>query len=658
MHRATGVLNLVQAGVFAFGVTWLAPRSPMGAALAGLCAGAQVVEGAALLAAARGRVARAASLVTLVGVAGIVGLFLHAGVHLQEHFGPDAARTGKAVMAGTVAALPWVAAFPLWQVLAGRRPDRATGVGAAAVLLALLMPPLVAGVTAGPDQSWADPGAALEPAAAAAFGAWTGAGAADVPETSGPATVLLTPWSDGTPGEAVRGDGADLGAAVADAVKKLPPPGRGRAALVLDVAVARWDAGLVPIGGGGLLTEAGGRSPTTLWRPGRVTRIAIAPEWSVPQPKGRKGHPTRFASAVADGDGAHRMAAGWVAPPELTAAAAREAALNGARHILANMQPDGAFTYTVLGPSGKKGTGYNYTRHAGTAWYLARVAERTGDAQVRAGAVAAVEWMVARSEPRTGAGTFVTDPRRKDGRAWVGTTALAALAANTVQHPVAADWGAFVASTVADDGQVHGEVVVKTGANPDQQRNPYGQGQSLLALAALVRSGHEDLRPALVRAADHVDGSYSTASAVELAGLDEHWSCLAALAARDAIGRPAGMQLCRAYLANREAPSPAGGHWPAAGAAGGGAEAVVAGAFLDPTAPWSRDALDFGRLFLANQFQGGDAPFLKLPGRLVGGFRDRPWDLDVRIDAVQHIGCAMLGIEALLAGEVFPGSLP
>jgi hypothetical protein len=28
------------------------------------------------------------------------------------------------------------------------------------------------------------------------------------------------------------------------------------------------------------------------------------------------------------------------------------------------------------------------------------------------------------------------------------------------------------------------------------------------------------------------------------------------------------------------------------------------------------------------------------------------------MDAVQHIGCALLGIEALLTGEVRPGSLP
>ena len=46
------------------------------------------------------------------------------------------------------------------------------------------------------------------------------------------------------------------------------------------------------------------------------------------------------------------------------------------------------------------------------------------------------------------------------------------------------------------------------------------------------------------------------------------------------------------------------------------------------------------------------------PRALLGGFRDTPVRLDVRIDAVQHIGCALLGIEALLSGEELPGSLP
>jgi hypothetical protein len=40
----------------------------------------------------------------------------------------------------------------------------------------------------------------------------------------------------------------------------------------------------------------------------------------------------------------------------------------------------------------------------------------------------------------------------------------------------------------------------------------------------------------------------------------------------------------------------------------------------------------------------------------MGGYRNRPWDLDVQIDTVQHIGSALLGIEALLSERDEPGS--
>ena len=81
---------------------------------------------------------------------------------------------------------------------------------------------------------------------------------------------------------------------------------------------------------------------------------------------------------------------------------------------------------------------------------------------------------------------YVADNRRKDGKVWAGTTALAVLAAVELDAPVAAAWGAFLASSVDDEGQVRGELRKKTRAFPPQAQNPYGQGQVTLALAALV----------------------------------------------------------------------------------------------------------------------------------------------------------------------------
>jgi hypothetical protein len=69
-------------------------------------------------------------------------------------------------------------------------------------------------------------------------------------------------------------------------------------------------------------------------------------------------------------------------------------------------------------------------------------------------------------------------------------------------------------------------------------------------------------------------------------------------------------------------------------------------------------ALPWGRHLLRQQYRPADAPLLGRPERLLGGFRDGPTDLDVQIDSVQHIGSALLGVEALLSGRARPGSLP
>jgi len=658
MHRAVGLLNLLQAGVFAAGAVYLHARWAPGAWVAGMCVLAQLVAGFALLAGRRARIARGGSLVTLIGAALLAGLFLHAGAHLVARFGPDAASTGKLAAGVVVLALPWGVGLPLWQVLSGHRPGARTGAGGLGLLVALLLPPALGWLQGAPALSWAPVSVADRVAAVeAARALWTGH-AATPPRGSGPATVLLTPWWGGAAGTSVRGDGADLAEAVTAAVRALPPPQGDDAALVIDVAETRWDAGLVPVAAGGRLHADGGLSPGTAWRPGAVERWHLAPYWRVTQPKDRTGDPTRFGSAVADADGGRPLLAGWTAPGALDADAVRDAALAGAHHILANQSADGRFTYVVKGPRGEAGKGYNLPRHAGTAWYLARVADRTGDPAVRAGAERAVAWMRERTTATEQGGAYVADQRRRDGMAWVGTTALAALAASSLGDPVAADWGTLLARSVDERGQVRGELDRATGRFGLQQQNPYGQGQTLLALAALVRAGHTELEPAMSRAAAFVDGPYAPLGAVGLLGLDEHWSCLAALAVRDVTGTPAGMGLCRAYLADGKRPSIEGGVWPGSAAAGGRAEAVVAAAVLEPDGPYAEDALAFARLFLASAYRPGDAPFVGRLPALVGGFRDRPWALDVRIDAVQHIGCALLGVESLLTGAAEPGSLP
>jgi hypothetical protein len=214
------------------------------------------------------------------------------------------------------------------------------------------------------------------------------------------------------------------------------------------------------------------------------------------------------------------------------------------------------------------------------------------------------------------------------------------------------------------DGEVRGDLQVRTGSWPEQPDVTYAQGQGMLALAAAARAGDPGATEALERAARHVERDYWPAPGGRLVTLDEHWMCLASLVTSQALGRPAGEAVCRTYLmkaASSDVPDDSL-LAPAAGPAGGLAEAIVAQAAADRRAgrdgPWTGRALSYGRTFLAALYRAEDAPLLGRPERLIGGFRDRPWALDVQVDAVQHIGCALLGMEHLLTGADLPGALP
>ena len=236
MSRTPALGNLVQAAIFGAGAWWLGQRwaVPMGIAI--VCAGLQISAAVAIY---RGKpgVARWASLLTLVGLAVVIGLYWNAAQHLQEAYGGDAKKFGQRSQWTALAAVPWFGFFPLCQVIAGGK------------LRALFLPPLVLllcahlpGASPSPLATWsAQP--QLEAAAEAAFALWQGTDTA-VPQGDGPAIVLLTPWIDGKASTSKRGAGDNLSDAIQDAVAKLPAPSGTRQALVLDHARRSWHRGL------------------------------------------------------------------------------------------------------------------------------------------------------------------------------------------------------------------------------------------------------------------------------------------------------------------------------------------------------------------------------------------------------------------------------
>ena len=141
--------------------------------------------------------------------------------------------------------------------------------------------------------------------------------------------------------------------------------------------------------------------------------------------------------------------------------------------------------------------------------------------------------------------------------------------------------------------------------------------------------------------------------------------CLAASAiadVRDVDEDSGGMGVCTAWLRNQKPLHPEKALAPPVGPAAATAEAFVAAARLDRIRGdegWNlAQSMAYGELMMAGLYQPEDAPLLGIPERLIGAFRDRPHELDVQVDAVQHAACALLGIEELLRGEAIPGAMP
>jgi hypothetical protein len=650
MSRYISIGNIAQALIYGAGWYWLKERWALPAQIALVCAVLQVVAAGALLA-KKERVARWCSILCLAAMAFVIGQFIDAANHLTEAYGSDARKLGERSLENIWLATPWALFFPVWQALHGGL--RTLWVPA----IILLLPLLFNSGGDGPLERWpVQP--EMEAAAQAAFSLWHGQ-EAEIPLGSGPSTILLTPFQDGRPGAAVRGDGDTLREAVNHALQSLDAPKKQRTGLVLDVARAVYSAhSAVPAGDGGGLGKTGGTSPVVAWRPGKIGTTKVALNWTLPRPKIGKQQPALFDSVLADSNGTYSISGAWTSPPLLTAETALEAALAGGRLLAHHQSKTGRFAYTVRGPSGKVNRkGYNFPRHAGTSWFLARLAQRTNDPIIEKARDNALAYMVANTITVDKQRAYLGDPRRSDGKAWVGTTALATLAAVAADHPQALPWGRFVAGSVDEFGQVRGEMLRTETEFHDQNKNPYGQGQTTLAIAALVRAGHEEFRPTLERLATYLDGDYAPGGVGRLVVLDEHWTCLASLAIQDALGEAHGTEICHAYLAKESGKTPNNSSRirPFSGAAGGLAEAVVAGAVLD--GEHRSDAIAYGQWFLRSAYRHSDSALLPRPAALKGGFRDTPYRLDVRMDAVQHIGCALLGIEALL-GKVHPGSMP
>lgn len=675
MKRRWGVLNLAQGAVFVAFALYHQDRWIGATVILMVAALAQLAGGGLLLAKSDARGLNPANWVSLICVGVVFGLYMQVGVHIAETFTPVGAKTGYAIMGAAAASLPWLIFFPVAQLVATWRSSAGMA-GGALLLASILLPPSLHASALRPDVSYPQHDGA--PAAEWLRTSWLGEDAGAAPDGEGPVVAVVTVVRSGEIVDSQTHVGTSLEEVLPRAIPTIPA--MDDAGVVLELAVSEGalrvpaisPKGPVPLRPGrtGLRHAEGVHSTLATWREPVVGYRKMLEGPSVPAIKLSELDGVETGWVELDGwmssaSGTVRLQSTWSEAPELSADVALEAALAGGRHIAHNQDKNGRYAYVVRGPSGRHGGGYNYPRHAGATWFLARLYVRTQDPEIGAAAERGIAYLIEHSKLTADGRAHIHDPARTDGKAWVGTTGLALLA--LTEMDVEPEWqeryARFVASSVDERGSVRGDMDVASGEWPVQDEVTYAQGQGLLALAAAERAGI-DVGVELDRAIAYVDGDYWPMPAANFGTLDEHWMCLASAAVEEQRGDAAGVEVCTAYLRGvaGTAPVPGSGIQPASGPAAGLAEAVIARAEIDRRAgvsgPFRQRSLDYGQLLVNTLYQETDTPLLGRSKNLIGGFRDKGWVLDVRVDAVQHIGCALLGVETLLRDEALPGGMP
>ena len=356
------------------------------------------------------------------------------------------------------------------------------------------------------------------------------------------------------------------------------------------------------------------------------------------------------------------------APEDISVETVKQAARSAARYLLVNQHRDGSFRYEVDAVTNGDSQEYNYPRHAGATYFLARAANQLQDPRLFRAALSAAAFMKDRATLQCGANACVGEGDTVD----VGASALALLAyvelingGATEYRDAALGLAGFLRAQQRGDGDFQ-HIYSVAEQHPVDVQLEYYTGEAAFALARVQRiSGDaEDLHAAsaalafLVRRPAWFLGSHYFWGA-------EHWTCQVLEDLWQRAPDRAALQFCLNWqAANRvlQLSSP-----PAPIEYDGG---VTRGPFLSPrltplasrmeaavaTLTVARQAgvaasevsaleteIKRGFAFLLRyQYTPGPSYLMPDPRALIGGFPGSPIDLHVRIDYPQHAGGALL----------------
>jgi hypothetical protein len=364
--------------------------------------------------------------------------------------------------------------------------------------------------------------------------------------------------------------------------------------------------------------------------------------------------------------------------PRLDRAAARDAAIAGARYLVRHQRDDGSFDYVYETVHDAALTSdYSLPRHFGVSHFVAEAYGATRDPALASAARRALAWGETRVHRGCADAEMACVAPPEATSADLGSTALALAAiAEHRRHggdpaldPLARRLAAFLLRMQLPAGDFAHHYRLKE-ARPDATTKlPYYDGEASFALAKAygvyrdprylegARRGLDWLTKVQYR---HFAGRFYYG--------EEHWTCLAAGAAWPELRDPVYESFCRGYATFiRRQQFGAGEHPPELRGAygftpflvphntpvGSRTEAMISAYQLgrDHGQPDERIRTQIAealRYLLQQQLQPDSCYLCGDPARAAGGFLESPTGRHVRIDFVQHAGSALLrGAELL-----------
>jgi hypothetical protein len=367
--------------------------------------------------------------------------------------------------------------------------------------------------------------------------------------------------------------------------------------------------------------------------------------------------------------------------PPLSAATLREAALNGARYLIAHEAPNGRYVYEHDLATGIKtdpihSSSYSMPRHGGTTYFLAELYRITKEEWLREPierAFAHLAELLAQGHCATTLpdGTQIDCVLDKmENTAQLGSTALVVVALAEYQRatgdarylPVATKLAAFLMYMQRPDGSFRHLYDPRLKRPDDKAELLYYSGEATLALARMyVVTNDAKYVQAAERGLDWLVDWYDFFMGGFFYG-EEHWTCIAAEAMWPAVKKPKYKEFCDGYGAFLRAQQPEVGEHPdeddLAGAynftpfvppyntpAGSRTEAMIS-AYLLGVHHGDTDERIRGQIRAALQYALGqqirpDNDF-DVVGDGDGGMPGSPIERNVRIDYVQHVCSAMI----------------